>query len=162
MKKIKNKLMRLLKLIYLKLFRIHDTPQRISIGLGLGVFLGILPGTGPIASLALALIFRVNRAAALLGCIITNTWLSFITFFLSIKLGSTIMNLNWMVVRRDWIDFLKGFKIADLFRLSAIDIILPVILGYFVIGLCCGLITYLVSVIILINRQKQKRISEAS
>lgn len=48
--KKKNRILRLLKLIYIKLFRINDTPQKIAQGFGLGVFLGILPGTGPIAA----------------------------------------------------------------------------------------------------------------
>jgi hypothetical protein len=125
-----NNILRFLKLIYIKLFRIHDTPQRIALGVGIGIFLGIMPGTGPIAAVFMALALRVNRAAALLGSLLTNTWLSILTFFLSIKIGSGIMGLDWQDVHRE-------------------KIVLPVIIGYLVVGFCLGLIAYLVTLFII-------------
>ncbi len=118
------------RLLYIKLFKINDSPQRIALGLGLGVFAGIIPGTGPVAALFLAFIFRVNRASALLGSLLTNTWLSFVTFILAIKVGSAIMHLDWQVVRQGWILF-------------------PVILGYFIVSFSLGILVYLVTLIIL-------------
>lgn len=135
---------------YLKLFKINDTPHKIALGLGLGVSLGILPGTGPIAALFLALALRLNRASALLGSLLTNTWLSFVTFFLSIKLGSAIMGSDWQRVYNDWLLFIRNFRWFDLFKLSLIKIILPVIIGYSIVALCLGLLVYLVSFIIII------------
>lgn len=157
MKKIKkgNSILRFLKLIYIKLFRINDTPQKIALGLGLGVFLGILPGTGPIAALFLAFVLRVNRASALLGSLLTNTWLSIVTFMLSIKLGSVIMKLNWQDVHQGWRLYLKNFHWLDLFNLSVLKIILPVIIGYFVVSFCIGFLVYLIAGII-ISRVKHK------
>ncbi|MBU1727661.1 MAG: DUF2062 domain-containing protein, partial [Candidatus Omnitrophica bacterium] len=118
MKKIKNKILRFFRFLYLKLFRINDSPQKIALGLGLGVFLGILPGTGPIASLSLAFVFRINRASALLGSLLTNTWLSFVTFILAIKIGSFMLKLNWQETYSQYSEFLKSFHWADLFKLS--------------------------------------------
>lgn len=154
MKKLKNSIIRFFKLIYVKLFRINDTPQKISLGLGLGVFLGIIPGTGPIASLFLALIFRVNRAAAVLGSLLTNTWLSIVTFILAIKLGATITKVNWQGVQNDWHLFLRDFSWASLFKLSVLKLIFPVIAGYFVIALFLGLVTYLIALIIITRTKK--------
>lgn len=156
MKKIKikgNSFLRFSKFIYLKLFRINDTPQRIALGLGLGVFSGILPGTGPIAALFLAFILGVNRASALLGSLLTNTWLSIVTFLLSIKIGSAILKLNWQNVYQDWKLILKNFHWPDLFKLTILKIILPVILGYFIIAFCLGFVVYLVA-LVTINRVK--------
>lgn len=132
MKKQKSSIgiLRFLKLIYVKLFRINDTPQRIALGLGLGVFLGILPGSGPLAALFLAFLLRVNRAAALLGSLLTNTWLSIATFLLSVKLGSAIMNLRWQEVYQK-------------------KTILPVIVGYFLVAFGLGVAVYLITLIIL-------------
>ena len=148
MKKKKNSLLRLVKLIYIKLFRINDSPQKIAQGFGLGVFLGILPGTGPIAALFLAVLLKVNRISALLGSLLTNTWLSVLTFLLSIKLGSAIMGLNWQDTYNNWTSFLKNFSFSGLFKLSVLKIILPVIIGYFIIASCAGLLAYLAMVII--------------
>lgn len=147
--------MKIFRLIYRKLFSINDTPQRIALGLGMGVFLGIIPGTGPIAALFLAFILRVNRAAALLGSLLTNTWLSVVTFFLSIKAGSAIMKTGWQEAHQNWLLFLKEFHWLKLFKLSILKIILPVIIGYFTVAFCLGLAVYLITLIILKRKEKK-------
>lgn len=151
-KKIKSSIFRLFRLAYLKLFRINDTPQKIALGFGLGVFLGIIPGTGPIAALFLALILGLNRAAALLGSLITNTWLSIATALLSIKIGSYILQVDWRKTYVQWVLFFRNFRFLNLFSLSILKIMLPIFLGYFVISLCLGFIAYLVSLIIISKR----------
>ncbi len=156
-KKKNNSILRFLKLAYIKIFRINDTPQKIALGVGVGVFLGILPGTGPIAAVFMAFILRLNRAAALLGSLLTNTWLSVLTFFLSIKIGSSIIGLDWQEVNRNWAQFFKDFKFMTLFKVATLKIILPVVAGYFVISLCLGIIAYLVTLAILIFVSKAKR-----
>lgn len=156
-KKIKNNILRFFKLIYVKLFRINDTPQKIALGLGIGVFSGILPGTGPIAALFLASVWHVNYASALLGSLLTNTWLSIVTILLSIKVGSAIMRLGWHNVYKDWTSFLKDFHWSSLLKLSILKIILPVILGYFVVAFCLGLAVYLITVVVLTRIRHEPR-----
>jgi len=160
-RKKSNNIPRFLKLIYLKLFRIHDTPQKIALGVGMGVFLGILPGTGPIAAIFMAFVLRVNRAAALLGSLATNTWLSIVTFFLSIKIGSSIIGVHWQDVHRNWLEFLKDFKFINLFKLTTLEIVLPVIVGYFVVSFCLGIIAYLITlnVITRIKHENKNRVN---
>ena len=159
MKKKSSSIVSLFKLIYLKLFRIDDTPQRIALGLGIGVLLGILPGSGPIAALFLAWVLRVNQASALLGSLFTNTWLSIVTFILSIKVGSIITKLNWQDVQRDWMLFLKNFHWLNLCKLSVLKIILPVMIGYFIVAFCIGLMVYLITIIILTWKKHEPRSS---
>ena len=145
---------RALKDAFAGLFKINDSPQRVALGAGLGVFLGIIPGTGPIAALFLALFLPVNRAAILLGVLLTNTWVSVVTFFLSIKIGSAIMNLNWQEVSRNWVTFLSGFRITDLFRVSILEIAFPVFLGFFLVSFSLGLLTYVLILVILKARRR--------
>ncbi len=159
MKKKKNKLARLLKFLYLKLFRINDTPQKIALGAGLGVCLGILPGTGPLAAIFMAFILRVNRAATLLGSLLTNTWLSFVTFVLSIKIGSSIMGISWQDVYSAWLQIIKNFKVTTLFKTATIEILLPLIIGYFVVSVSLGIIVY-IAVLIIIKRVRQRRLKK--
>jgi uncharacterized protein (DUF2062 family) len=130
-------------------YLINDTPQKIAQGLGLGVFLGILPATGPIAALFLAFVLKVNRTAALLGSLLTNTWLSIVTFLLSIKIGSSIMRLDWCKVQNNWRALGKDFRWFSLFKASVLNIILPVVLGYFIVALLLGLTTYIISLLVL-------------
>lgn len=144
-----NSLIRFLKLIYLKIFRINDTPQKIACGFGLGVFLGILPGTGPIAALVLAYVFRVNRAASLLGALLTNTWISIVFFLLSIKVGSVIMGVSWQDVYQKIILITSNFRWSSLFTVAALKILLPLLIGYLVLGIGLGVAVYLIVLLIL-------------
>jgi uncharacterized protein (DUF2062 family) len=141
------RLARFFKLLYLKLFRINDTPRRIAIGLGLGVFSGVLPGTGPVAALGLAFIFRVNRASALLGSIVTNTWLSIPAFLLSLKMGAVLTGLSYQDVRMQWELFLKDFRWGQLLGISVYGIIWPILVGYFAVAACIGFLCYVVSLV---------------
>ncbi len=140
--------------LYLRLFRINDTAQRVSLGLGLGVFLGIIPGTGPIAALVLASCFRLNRASALIGSLLTNTWLSFVTFLLSIKIGSAILKTNWQNTYEDIALFFKNFRWLELFSWSVLKIFFPLIVGYFLVALSLGIVAYLIAIIVLTRARK--------
>ena len=138
-----------LKLLYDKLVLINDTPQKIALGFGLGVFLGILPLTGPLAALALSIFLRVNRIAALTGSLLTNTWLSVVTLLLSIKIGSAIIGLRWEEVKESYDRLLKDFHWRDLLDASVLKILEPLVLGYVVIGLISAFLAYLAALTIL-------------
>ena len=145
------------KTLYIKLFKINDTPQKIALGLALGVFSGFTPGVGPLTALFLAFIFRANRASALLGTLITNTWTSFLTFILSIKIGSAIIGVSWKDVYQAWMLLIKDFHFYRLFNLSVLQIILPVGLGYLVISVLLGIATYLLTLLILAVRRNEDK-----
>ena len=146
---IRNKLSAFFKNLYKRLFRINDTPQKIALGLGLGVALGIAPGTGPLAALFLAVIFKVNRASALFGSLITNTWLSFVTFFLALRIGSAIFRISLEALKEDWGKLYSDFQWSLLFKSSFFRIIVPVLSGYLVVSLLLGLFVYLIALIII-------------
>lgn len=151
-----QRLKRLIAVLYIKLVRTNDTPQKIALGFGLGVFSGILPGTGPIAAVFLASLAKANRATALLGSLATNTWLSFVTFLISMKIGSIIIGANWQDIKEKWSLFLKDFTFAGLFKISILKMILPVMLGYLVVAICCGLLSYIAAILILNLRERSR------
>ncbi|MFA5156272.1 MAG: DUF2062 domain-containing protein [Candidatus Omnitrophota bacterium] len=133
-KNIIDKIKKFGKYIYTQLFLINDTPQKTAAGFGLGVFLGIIPGTGPLAALFCAMLLRVNKASAFLGSILVNTWINIVTFLLAIKIGSAIMAVDWRTV----------------YASSAFKVIAPVLaIGYFVIAACAGIAAYLIVLLIL-------------
>lgn len=148
-KKGLNRPIRFLKLVYYKLFRINDSPQKIALGLGIGVFSGIMPGTGIFAAVFLAYIFRINRASALLGSILTNTWLSLSVFLVALKIGAVLMGIRYGYLYQGWQEFLKDFKWTYLFKISVFKIVVPVFIGYFCLSICAGVIAYAVSLSIL-------------
>jgi uncharacterized protein (DUF2062 family) len=98
-----------------------------------------------LAALCVALFVPVNRAALLAGVVLTNTWLTLATFLLSIKVGSAIMKLNWQEVLKEWLLFLRDFQVADLLKTSWLKIILPLALGFLLVGLAAGGLVYLVT-----------------
>lgn len=144
-----------IKLFLQKLFLINDTPQKIALGAGLGVFTGIMPGMGPLIALFLSFIFRANRAGAVIASFATNTWLSILTFLLSVKIGSAIMGLNWRVIYYQWIELLRHFHWRNLFKTSLLETILPIVTGYLILGLIAGVIVYISTLIILNIKRKR-------
>lgn len=148
-KTISVKVSRFFKTAYLKLFRINDTPQRIALGMGLGVFLGVLPGAGPIAALALALILRANRASALLGSILTNTWLSIPVFLISLRTGAAMTGVRYQDLHKDWALLLKDFHWAGLLDVGVFRIMLPILAGYAAVSFAIAVIVYLMTFILI-------------
>ncbi len=143
-----NKIAVFINSLYQKLFKINDTPQKIALGLGLGVASGMFPGTGPLAALFLAFVFKVNRASALLGSLATNTWLSFVTFLLALRLGSAIFGVSWEVLRSETRSLFTDFHWDYLFKASFFKIVMPLLVGYILIALLFGVFVYLVSLIV--------------
>jgi len=151
-------LKRFFRLIYLKLVRTNDTAQKVSLGFGLGVFLGIFPGSGPLAALFFSFLLRLNRGSALLGSLLTNTWLSFATFLLSIKVGAFVTGKDFSQTRQAVSAIIKDFHFKDLFNLSIFEIILPLLFGYLIIAFCLGIAAYLAALAI-VNRIRSRRVS---
>lgn len=155
MKDIK-KSKRFFRFLYLKLFRINDSPERVAFGLGLGVFFGIMPGMGPLAALFTAVILKANRAAALFGSLLTNTWLSVPTFMIAVKAGSAATGTSFDYLHDQWHIFLKDFRWGALLKVSVYKVFFPVLVGYMVVGLTVGAAAYLAAIILLKSRRHRR------
>lgn len=154
--KEKHRFFRFLKLAYLKIFRINDTPQKIALGFGIGIFLGVLPGTGPIAAIFMAVLLRVNRASALLGSLLVNTWINIVSFVFAIRIGAAVTGADWNIIYRESYTAFKDFHILNFFRLSLPKIVLPILIGFFIISFCAGIISYFI-ILIIFTRFKKRR-----
>lgn len=144
-----------MKPILSEILKINDSKQRIALGFGLGVLSGIFPGTGPLVAVFLAVILRANYFSALLGSLLTNTWLSIVTFLLAIKVGAVIMMVNWHDAQKQWFIFLEHFQWSSLIKISALKLVVPVLIGYLVIAFLAGLLAYLLILIILGLKNKE-------
>ena len=147
---------RFLKLTWIKLYRINDTPQKIALGFGLGVFLGVMPGAGILFALVLAWLLRLNRISALLGTLLTNTWISFVTLLLSIKVGSAIMGLDWRIVNGNWKSLLKSFSWQKVYTVSFLEIFRPVAVGYGIVSFCLGTLAYIAALALIVKVRNAK------
>lgn len=155
--KTNGRFFRFFRLIWLKLFRINDTPERIAAGIGLGVFFGVMPGMGPLIALFFAVIFRVNRAAAFLGGLLTNTWISVPILLVAAKVGSTLTGARYEYINEQWHLLLKDFNFTALFKVSVDKILVPILAGYVVISLVMALLTYAIALAVLKYRKTGKR-----
>ena len=153
-----NFLKKFIDFILQKLFKINDSPRKIACGIAVGVFSGIFPGTGPAAALFLALIFKANRAAALFAGVLTNTWFSVVAFILAIKIGSLMLKVDWIQVKHDAENVIRGFHWLGLFKISFLKVIFPIFLGYLVIGIVVGVLSYFLTLLLIkihLNRHKE-------
>jgi uncharacterized protein (DUF2062 family) len=147
----------MLRLAYLKLLRIKDSPLKIALGFGLGVFMGVMPGVGSVVALLFAFIFRVNRVGALLGSLLSNGWVTFMVLFLAIKIGAAVRNLNYKDVYTDFIGIMKTFKWDKLFDVSFYDVFIPIAVGYLIISLFLAAVAALVVYVCIIRLRKKRK-----
>jgi len=156
-----DKVKRLAKVVYLKLFRINDSPLKIALGFGLGVFVGVMPGIGPVIALLLAFPLRVNRASAFLGSVLFNTWVGLIALLLAIKIGSAVTGLNYNDIYDGWNGLIKNFKWEKMFEVSVYDVLVPIGIGYLIIALTfavvASVIVYMIARQIKMKKSKSKK-----
>ena len=133
---------RWIRLQYLRLVRLNDTPDKIGWGVALGVFLGILPtfGVGLVMAYFLAAYLRVNRAAALAGALIMNPWTTPFFWTLSYVTGALILGLDW----KRMVQTLKDFNGGEISfgALVGQSVLLPYLLGNLVLSLTFALASY--------------------
>ncbi|HTZ11632.1 MAG TPA: DUF2062 domain-containing protein [Candidatus Margulisiibacteriota bacterium] len=155
-KKDTLKLPELLKLLYLEIFKINDSPQKIALGFSIGIFTGVFPGIGPMVALFLAFLLRANRASALFGSLLTNTWVSFLVFIFAIRLGAHIFDVHWKSTLGEWNYWIKTLHWKGIFHVSLYHAILPTLLGYLIISLILALLAYLLAILLLKVGVKEK------
>ncbi len=107
---------RRIRYAYVRLVRIHDSPQKIAWGLAVGVFLGVFPtfGLGTLVALALAIAFKFNKAAAILGSFIMNPLTTPFFWTASSILGALLVNGDWHRTLKMAQDFSAHLSLANL------------------------------------------------
>lgn len=153
-----DKIKRLAKFFYLKLVRMNDSPHKIALGFGLGAFVGVMPGVGPVIALFFAFLFRVNRASALLGSVLFNTWLSFLALLLAIKVGALVMGRDYQDIHAAWTGIFKDFKWEKLWDVSVYDVLLPIGVGYLIISLVFAALAAAIVYVIAVQIKNRKTI----
>ncbi len=163
-RELPNKIKRFIKAVYLKLFRINDSPLKIALGFGIGVFIGVMPGMGPVIALLLALLFRVNRASALLGSILFNTWVGVLALLLSVKIGAAVTGVRYDEVYAGWNGLITNFKWEKLFQVSIYDVLIPIGIGYLIISFIFAAVAtiavYMIALRIKNKKSQKKRDNE--
>ena len=81
------------------LINFNEAPRRLALAFGLGVFLGIIPGTGAIAAAAVAALFRLNLPVMVAGALLTNPVTTPFVYVGSYFLGHWLMG-DWLPAGR--------------------------------------------------------------
>ncbi|MCX7846128.1 MAG: DUF2062 domain-containing protein [Dictyoglomaceae bacterium] len=147
--KRKRNFKRFFRLIYLKIIRINDSPEKIAKSFAVGVFIGIFPtfGIGGVLALILAKILKLNYLASVLGTFIMNYFTSPIFWSLSYFLGSLILEgkINFKFI---------GEREVKYFALNYI-------VGNIIIAILVSFLSYfIIKEIIVKYKEKKKRRGE--
>jgi len=139
----RSKFSRWLRYGYIRLVRINDSPQKVAAGLAVGVLLGILPtfGFGALIALALAIVFKFNKAASIFGSLIMNPLTTAFFWTASSVLGAFVANRDWHRTLKMVQSFSANFRLVDLTTPKGWALILK--------GLGTGIQVYLVGNVLL-------------
>ncbi|HOX11123.1 MAG TPA: DUF2062 domain-containing protein [Candidatus Moranbacteria bacterium] len=124
-------------------FTLKDTPHNIAAGFALGVFLGIVPGGGPLTTLLVATFFNWNRASATIGVLASNLWTTLLILPMAATIGGFLFNTTPACLMRE---FNRTLDLGVQYFFSEIvffDLALPLYVGFVIIGGIIALLSYL-------------------
>lgn len=163
-----ERLKRGLRLYYLHLIRMKDSPHKVAGGMAVGVLLAILPGMGTIAAIVLSSLLRLNRSAAILGTLILNPIAQIPIWVGSYPLGSLLMGQGWRI-SSDVMEKLRELQHVSFMSVAGFKVYCKVVgkvvmtggmellLGFTLITLLITSLSYLFTFKIMVVYQSKKR-----
>jgi uncharacterized protein (DUF2062 family) len=127
------------------LLRVQDTPSRVAASFALGLFIAFFPILGIHTGLALAIAlgFRLNKVAILLGAWINNPWTLTPMYTAGTLLGCLILGESPASLEAiDW--HLTGRAFYASLYAGLRPLVLPFIVGNLVLGAAAGTVAFLV------------------
>jgi uncharacterized protein len=142
-----------------ELLHLDDPPRRLAVALAVGVFVSCTPfwGLQTVLAIAIAAVFRLNRAATVLGTWLNLPWFAPIVYGAAIKIGLLVA---------------PGLREADA---ASLDLLLrdpsalswdaawswlrgsslPLLVGSTIVGLVAGCATFAIALTALARRRRQ-------
>jgi hypothetical protein len=158
---------RSLRYYYLKIVRQRGTPERIALGVAIGVFVGVstppFPFLHTLGAFGIAWLLGCSRAGAILGIWVSNPITIPVFFALQMSIGRRVIGLPRTKISLD--SLMAFFKDIPAHR----DVLLAWCIGALITGLAATLVSYfLVRYAIQVYRQKRdehrqrKQLAEAA
>ena len=125
------------------LHRVDDTPHRLALAFGIGVFIAFFPIVGIHTAMALgiALVFRLNRVAILAGAFVNNPWTIAPLFMAGTVLGCGLLGVS--TAELEGIDWgLHGWAFYASLLEHLRPFLLPYLLGNSLLGVGGGSVSY--------------------
>jgi uncharacterized protein (DUF2062 family) len=137
------------------LFHVEDTPHRIGLAFGIGVFIAFSPllGIHTLLALAIAFAFRLSRAAILMGAYVNNPWTLGPMYLAGTVVGCELLNVSTSgMAAIDW--HLHGWAFYQDLLMHLRPYVWPFILGNTLLGVAGGAFSYLIIRTVLERRRR--------
>lgn len=143
------------------LVHVEDSPQRIALAFGVGVFIAFFPVLGVHTALALliGMSFRLSRVALLTGAWINNPWTLGPIYMAGTLLGCALFAVPPQgLAQIDW--SLRGQAFYTALRSTLAPYLWPFVVGNLVAGVLAGALAYLLLKLALERRRASARLAE--
>lgn len=140
-------------------FRLDDPPWRVALALAVGVFISCTPfyGLQTLLSLAVAAIFRLNKAVTVTGTWLNLPWFAPVVYGFALRIGTYVLP--------EW----RGADVAEMAALlwtasalslgDMLDLLrslsLALLIGSVAVGTVAGVFTYVTAILLLRRRHRR-------
>jgi uncharacterized protein (DUF2062 family) len=146
-------LLRTLKRTYYRFLRLRGAPEQISLGIALGVFIGMTPFLGfhTVIAVMLAAVFKWSKIAAGVGVFITNPFTAPFIYPLTYKLGAKVAGFSKLN------HFPKLFEPGGVIGLmkNSPMILVDLVVGGVIIGIPLAIISYYAALYVVSSARKR-------
>jgi len=138
------------------LLRVEDTPTRVALAFGLGVFIAFFPvlGIHTLVALGLAFAFRLNRVAILAGAWTNNPWTLAPMFTAGTLVGCALLGVSpTSLAAVDW--SLHGRAFYESLLAGFSPLIAPFVVGNLVLGAGAAILAFGILRAVLVRRRRE-------
>ena len=139
--------------------RLDDPPWRVALALAIGVFISCTPfyGLQTVLSLAVATIFRLNRAVTVTGTWLNLPWFAPILYGFALRIGAFVLPDLHGADLGDMTELLQlasTLSVSDMLDLLG-SLSLALLIGTAAVGTVAGAVTYVAAILLLRRRQRR-------
>ena len=140
--------------------RLDDPPWRVALALAVGVFISCTPfyGLQTLLSLAVATIFRLNRAVTVTGAWLNLPWFAPIVYGFALRIGAFVLpDLHGADVAEiaELLQAAPALSMADMLDLFR-SVSLALLIGTAAVGIVAGAFTYITAFVLLRRRRHHR------
>ena len=139
--------------------RLDNPPWRVALALAIGVFISCTPfyGLQTVLSLAVATIFRLNRAVTVTGTWLNLPWFAPILYGFALRIGAFVLPDLHGADLGDMTELLQlasTLSVSDMLDLLG-SLSLALLIGTAAVGTVAGAVTYVAAILLLRRRQRR-------
>jgi uncharacterized protein (DUF2062 family) len=139
--------------------RLDDPPWRVALALAIGVFISCTPfyGLQTVLSLAVATIFRLNRAVTVTGTWLNLPWFAPILYGFALRIGAFVLpDLHGADIGEmaELLQMASTLSVSDMLDLLG-SLSLALLIGTAAVGTVAGAVTYVAAILLLRRRQRR-------